>query len=259
MKNFIILTMFLFALASCKQGGGPGNVQLSTDQDKTVYTIGNMFGSRVKSLELNEHELTILYQGLYDAALGKPEQVEVAKYHAQVQTFFRDRMSKVTDQEKEKGTKFIEVFLKEPDTKKTESGLAYKILQEGAGANPKATDEVEVHYRGTLIDGTEFDSSLNKNKISFPLNRVIKGWTEGLQLIKAGGKIKLVIPSDLAYGDHGAPPKIPGGATLVFEVELFQIKAGQGEKMPELPKKIAPRPTVKTEVKAEATPAPEKK
>ena len=89
---------------------------------------------------------------------------------------------------------------------------------------PKATDTVKVHYHGTLINGTVFDSSVDRGKpVSFPLNRVIKGWTEGLQNVKTGGKVKLVIPSNLAYGDAGAPPKIPGGATLVFEVELIEI------------------------------------
>ncbi len=89
---------------------------------------------------------------------------------------------------------------------------------------PTATDTVEVHYHGTLTNGEVFDSSVDRGKtISFPLNRVIKGWTEGLQLLKEGGKIKLVIPPELAYGDAGAPPKIPGGSTLIFEVELFKV------------------------------------
>ena len=109
---------------------------------------------------------------------------------------------------------------------KTASGLAYKIEKPGTGKQPKATDTVKVHYKGTLLDGTVFDSSYDRKKeVTFPLNRVIKGWTEGLQLLKEGGKIKLVIPAALAYGDHGAPPKIPGGATLVFEIELFEVKS----------------------------------
>jgi FKBP-type peptidyl-prolyl cis-trans isomerase FkpA len=112
------------------------------------------------------------------------------------------------------------------------------VLQEGTGKSPKATDTVEVHYRGTLLNGVEFDSSYARfQTIEFPLNRVIKGWTEGLQTMKEGGKTKFVIPADLAYGEAGAPPKIPGGATLVFEVELFKVsKAADAAKPAAAPK-----------------------
>ena len=126
---------------------------------------------------------------------------------------------------KKKGELYIERALTQEGVKKTKSGLVYKILKEGNGRRPKATDTVEVHYHGMLINGFVFDSSVDRNKkVSFPLNRVIKGWSEGLQLIKEGGKIKLMIPSELGYGDNGAPPKIPGGATIVFDIELFSIK-----------------------------------
>ena len=134
-------------------------------------------------------------------------------------------MDQVAKKQKEGGQKFIDDYLKKnPEAKKTESGLVIHTIKEGTGAQPKETDTVEVHYHGTLTDGTVFDSSVDRGKkISFPLNRVIKGWTEGLQQVKEGGKVKLVIPSELAYGENGAPPKIPGGATLVFEVELFKV------------------------------------
>ncbi|MBF0314570.1 MAG: FKBP-type peptidyl-prolyl cis-trans isomerase [Oligoflexia bacterium] len=123
------------------------------------------------------------------------------------------------------GSAYLESFVANEGGMKSASGLAYKIIAEGSSKKPKASDTVEVHYRGTLINGNVFDSSYDRNqKISFPLNRVIKGWTEGLQLIGEGGKVMLVIPSDLGYGDHGMPPVIPAGATLVFEVELFNIK-----------------------------------
>ena len=103
-------------------------------------------------------------------------------------------------------------------------GLVYKSLREGAGPSPTAADSVKVHYRGTLVDGTEFDSSYKRNAPAvFPLGGVIKCWTEGVQRMKVGGKSQLVCPSDLAYGDQGRPPQIPGGATLVFQVELLEI------------------------------------
>lgn len=129
-----------------------------------------------------------------------------------------------TEENKKIGAEYLAKFISENGGSKTASGLGYKITTPGEGKSPTATDEVEVHYHGTFINGKVFDSSYQRNqKISFPLNGVIKGWTEGLQLIKEGGKITLVIPSDLAYGDRGIPGAIPGGSTLIFEVELFKV------------------------------------
>jgi FKBP-type peptidyl-prolyl cis-trans isomerase FkpA len=119
---------------------------------------------------------------------------------------------------------YLEKAAKEPGAVKTDSGLVYRELRAGGGPSPRATDTVKVNYRGTLTDGTEFDSSYKRNEpISFPLNRVIMCWTEGLQRMKVGGKSKLVCPSAIAYGEAGSPPVIPGGATLTFEVELLGI------------------------------------
>ena len=113
----------------------------------------------------------------------------------------------------------------EPGAQKTASGLVYRELKAGTGASPKKTDTVRVHYRGTLIDGKEFDSSYARNEpAEFPLNMVIPAWTEGVQKMKVGGKSVLVCPANIAYGDRGAPPVIPGGATLVFEIELLGIE-----------------------------------
>jgi len=113
----------------------------------------------------------------------------------------------------------------EPGAVKTASGLIYRELTPGTGASPKASQTVKVHYRGTLINGTEFDSSYKRNMpIEFPLNQVIPCWTEGVQKMKVGGKSKLVCPASIAYGDRGSPPVIPGGATLVFEVELLGVR-----------------------------------
>ena len=119
---------------------------------------------------------------------------------------------------------YLEKAAAEPGAVKTASGLIYTELRAGSGASPKASDTVTVHYRGTLVDGTEFDSSYARNEpAQFPLNRVIRCWTEGVQRMKVGGKSRLVCPSSIAYGDGGRPPIIPGGATLIFEVELLRI------------------------------------
>jgi FKBP-type peptidyl-prolyl cis-trans isomerase FkpA len=118
---------------------------------------------------------------------------------------------------------YLDKAAAEPGAQKTASGLIYRELKPGTGASPKATDTVKVHYRGTLPDGKEFDSSYGGQPLEFPLNRVIRAWTEGVQMMKVGGKAQLVCPASIAYGERGAPPDIPGGATLIFEVELLGI------------------------------------
>ena len=213
--------------------------------------MGTMLGSNLQRLELNERELDVLYKGLKDSALGKQAEVDVAQFQPKIQEMFKERMQKASVAEKKNGEAYMEKFIKEGG-QKTASGLAYKILTPGAGEAPKETETVEVHYHGTLTNGTVFDSSVERGKtISFPLNRVIRGWTEGLQLIKPGGKIKLVIPADLAYGDAGAPPKIPGGATLVFEIELFKVSKGE-------PAPAAPTESAKPAAKPAGKPAKKK-
>ncbi|MDC0325448.1 FKBP-type peptidyl-prolyl cis-trans isomerase [bacterium] len=132
---------------------------------------------------------------------------------------------KTVSSEKEKGAAFLAENRKKDDVKETASGLQYIIEEPGAEPKPGPTDQVEVHYRGTLLDGKEFDSSYSRNEpIVFGLNQVIPGWTEGVQLIGKGGKIKLFIPSDLAYGSSGAGNVIPPDSTLIFDVELLDIK-----------------------------------
>ncbi len=119
---------------------------------------------------------------------------------------------------------YLDKAAAQPGAIKTDSGLVYSELRAGSGAPPKASDTVTVHYRGTLVDGTEFDSSYKRNEpAQFPLNQVIPCWTEGVQKMKVGGKSELVCPASIAYGDRGSPPVIPGGATLIFEVELLRI------------------------------------
>jgi FKBP-type peptidyl-prolyl cis-trans isomerase FkpA len=119
---------------------------------------------------------------------------------------------------------YLEKAAAEPGAVRTASGLIYRELRPGSGASPTATDTVTVNYRGTLINGTEFDSSYKRNEpASFPLNQVIPCWTEGVQKMKVGGKAELVCPANIAYGAQGSPPTIPGGATLIFEVELLRI------------------------------------
>ena len=237
MKKTFALSAVAIALilSGCKGGGS--KVELKTDEDKTFYTLGTMFGSRLNNLELNEKEIDALAAGLRDSAAKKPLAVKPEEYQNKIQEIFSGRMKTFADKVKKEGSAFLDKFVKDEGAQKTASGLAYKIEKAGSAKKPKAEETVEVHYHGTLIDGTVFDSSRERNQpVSFPLNRVIKGWTEGLQLIGEGGKVKLVIPADLAYGDAGAPPKIPGGATLIFDVELISIKGAEQAKA------VAPTP-----------------
>jgi FKBP-type peptidyl-prolyl cis-trans isomerase FkpA len=232
----LLLMMVVFSLTACNKSGS--DIKLKDDQDKTFYTMGVMLGGNLQRLSLTDREMSALYLGLKDAAKGDKPQVEVAKFQPKIQAMFKERMEKVAKKEKVSGDKFLTDFKKKKGVTVTKSGLAFQVLKKGTGASPKATDTVEVHYHGTLTDGKVFDSSVERGKkISFPLNRVIKGWTEGLQLMKVGAKYKFVIPSALGYGPAGAPPKIPGGATLVFEVELFSVKAEAAAAAPHKHKK----------------------
>lgn len=235
-KSLVLGMMVTLALSTaCNK-----TVEPKTEEEKTFYAIGTMFGQRLTQLQMSDAELDAMAQGLKDAAKNEKQKVDPMAYQAKIQEMFKTRMEKMALDVKKKGTEFIENFVKKEGATKTASGLAYKHVTEGKGASPKETDIVKVHYHGTLTDGTVFDSSKERGQpVEFPLNRVIKGWTEGVQLMKIGGKTRFVIPSDLAYGDAGAPPKIKGGDTLVFEVELLEIKKGETAPaaVPEAPKK----------------------
>lgn len=228
LTSMVVLVLLGLTAISCSKGKDP-----KTEEEKTFYAIGTMFGARLTQLAMSDAEIDSLTAGLKDAAKGEKQKVDPMAYQQKIQDMFKGRMEKQAVDVKKKGAEFLEKFIKEGATK-TASGMAYKHIKEGTGPSPKETDIVKVHYHGTLTDGTVFDSSKERGKeVSFPLNRVIKGWTEGVQLMKVGGLTKFVIPSELAYGDAGAPPKISGGATLVFEVELLGIeKAPAGEAAP---------------------------
>ena len=211
---------------------------LKNEDNKTLYAVGNMFGQRLQTFELTDAEIDALLMGMKDALKNSKAAVDVNNQQTKIQELFQKKMAVRSEKEKKTGAEFLEGFVKKESAQKTQSGIAYKMIKEGTGKQPKATDVVKVHYHGTLIDGTVFDSSIERGKeVEFPLDRVIKGWTEAVQLLKEGGKIKVVIPSDLAYGDVGAPPKIPGGATLVFEIELFEVKGAPAPAPAPAPKK----------------------
>jgi FKBP-type peptidyl-prolyl cis-trans isomerase FkpA len=195
---------------------------LTTDDQKTIYAIGLSMSQQLSQLGLSRAELEILKQALTDAAAGKPA-VDLNTWGPKINTFAQARVARAAVAEKARGKAYADKAAAEPGATHAPSGLVYRELAAGTGSSPKATDKVRVNYRGTFIDGTEFDSSYKTNApAEFPLNGVIACWTEAVQRMKVGGKSRLVCPSDIAYGDQGRP-SIPAGATLVFEIELLGI------------------------------------
>ncbi len=168
-----------------------------------------------------------LVAGIKDAIAGKP-QLTPDQIKETMTAFEKDMEQKqkaAADKNASEGTKFLEENKKKEGVKTTASGLQYKVVKEGTGAQPKANDTVTVNYRGTLINGTEFDSSYKRGEpATFPVNGVIKGWTEALQLMKAGSKYQLFIPPNLAYGERAVGPDISPNSTLIFDVELMDVK-----------------------------------
>ena len=200
-------------------------------RQQASYSIGLSIGKNMKSQSI-DIDPDLIAQGLKDALAGKPALTD-AQVQEVMQAFQKELIAKKTKGE----TDYLSANQAKPGVKTTASGLQYKVIKEGTGKSPKPTDVVTVNYKGSLIDGTVFDSSYErKEPAEFPVNRVIKGWTEALQLMKVGSKYELVIPGSLAYEDH-PPPGSPIGpnATLIFDVELLGIKPGAAPGGAELP------------------------
>ncbi len=220
----MIALMSAALLAGCN---GEKQVALETNVDKMSYGIGMSMARSVKGqpIEINNEAMLA---GLQDVLNDKPAQLE--------EDVIREAFAAVREEQMEKqkmeaegavqvGADYLTENAKKEGVKSTESGLQYEVITAGEGDSPAATDTVEVHYHGTLIDGTVFDSSVERGTpAKFPVNRVISGWTEALQLMKVGDKWRLHIPADLAYGAQSPSPKIPANSALVFEVELLAIE-----------------------------------
>jgi len=195
---------------------------LTTDEQKTIYAVGLAMSRQLDQLGLSEPELNIVKRALSDASIGKPA-VDIEVWGPKIDGLVQSRAGGMAAKEKAAGKAYADKAATQKGAVRSASGLVYRELTAGSGASPKATDKVKVHYRGTLLNGTEFDSSYKHNApAEFPLNGVIPCWTEGVQKMKVGGKSALVCPADIAYGDGGRPG-IPGGATLLFDVELLAI------------------------------------
>ena len=205
-------------------------MELKTQKDKASYSIGVSIGKNLKDQKV-EIQTDILVKGLLDAYTGAKTQLTekemgdvLAQFQQEIMAKAQEEAAKKGGENKSKGEKFLADNKNKPGVKTTPSGLQYTVISEGTGPKPTASSTVKVHYTGKLIDGTTFDSSVDRGEpVEFPLNGVIKGWTEGVQLMSKGAKYKFYIPSELAYGDRGAGNAIGPNETLVFEVELLDI------------------------------------
>lgn len=217
----IALISFERAQGQSPAAGG----QLKTEQDKTWYALGVLLSRNLQSFSLTPQEVALVNAGLADGLRGRPLIANAETYGPKLQQLEQTRRAALAVGEKQRGTAYLAQAAAAKGATKTASGIVMTTLRAGTGASPKATSTVKVHYEGKLINGKVFDSSIARNEpASFPLSGVIRCWTEAVQLMKVGGKSRLVCPSDLAYGDMGSPPNIPGGATLIFEVELLAIE-----------------------------------
>jgi FKBP-type peptidyl-prolyl cis-trans isomerase FkpA/FKBP-type peptidyl-prolyl cis-trans isomerase FklB len=226
-----MLAATLMAVAACTPDRpSTGEPQASadreptTDEEKAFYTLGSRLSQQVALFHLSDQELAMVKEGFSDAVLNRPLKIDPKQSETKLQEIARARMTTAAAEQKRAGQDFLDKAAAEKGAVKTASGLVIQEITPGTGSSPQASDKVKVHYHGTLTDGTIFDSSVQRGQpATFPLNGVIKCWTEGVQLMKVGGKSKLFCPAELAYGDRGAPPLIKPGATLVFEVELLEI------------------------------------
>ncbi|MDZ7693448.1 MAG: FKBP-type peptidyl-prolyl cis-trans isomerase [Balneolaceae bacterium] len=232
---FCLLATFTL-LASCNSNSGSmssGSANLETNIDSVSYSLGYQNGMVLNQQGMTDIDLDLLAKGIQAGMDDSLEsQVPESDMRSIIQEYQMSKRQQTMQQQQEqaqvnnkKGQQFLAENIKNEGVQETESGLQYEVLEEGDGASPTAKDTVTVHYRGTLLDGTQFDSSYERGEpATFPLNQVIPGWTEGVQLMQEGAKYKFWIPSELAYGNNPRPGgPIKPGSTLIFEVELLEV------------------------------------
>lgn len=227
-KN-LLLTLAVGALAaSCNSGSmTQTTANLKTATDTASYYLGFMYGTGMQRMGLKDANMEALVAGMNTAFQGKETEANPQAMEMYLNNYFQQMAMKQAEANLEKGQKFLAENAKKDGVKELVDGIQYKIIKEGNGAKPAETDVVKVHYKGTLIDGTEFDSSIKRGEpAEFPLNRVISGWTKSLKEMPVGSKWEIYIPADQAYGQRGSGPIGPN-ETLIFEVELLDIVTPQ--------------------------------
>ena len=230
-RLFGIAILALAAMLLSPAQSAQAQIKLKTKEEKISYALGLNIGKQLKSQDIKVNH-DVLARALKDVMTGgKPalSDAEAEKVWADFRKEMQDKQMEAAHQagakNKMEGEKFLADNAKKPGVKTTASGLQYKVVTSGSGKSPTPENSVVAHYRGTLIDGTEFDSSYSRGQpAEFPVRGVIPGWTEVLQLMKTGDKYQVYIPANLAYGDRGAPPRIGPNATLIFDIELIEVK-----------------------------------
>ncbi len=206
----------------------PNGSAMKSTEDSLSYALGSNMSNQLKGIDMNNMNYALFTEGLKDGMTGKTPKISVEQMTQLFNVKRASLMKKESDKNKADCSSFLEQNKKRPGVYTTASGLQYEIIKADSGSKPGPLDSVTCHYRGTLLNGNEFDNSYNRGEpVTFALNGVIRGWTEALQLMPKGSKWKLYIPSELGYGENGMGQDIPGGALLLFEVELLDIKPKQ--------------------------------
>jgi FKBP-type peptidyl-prolyl cis-trans isomerase FkpA len=219
MKRLIIATLVIMLAIPAFAANPPQN-----EEEKTLYAIGLVVARQLSTFNLTSAELEFVKQGITDGVTGKKPLVEIDVYNQKVQALANARRNAQGEKLAAEAKVFVEKAAKEKGAVKTTSGLIYLAQKKGSGSSPAASDTVKVHYSGALVNGVVFDSSYKRDQpAEFALNGVVKCWTEGMQMMKPGGKARLICPPEIAYGERGAG-LIPPNATLVFDVELLEVK-----------------------------------
>ncbi|MCP4388194.1 MAG: FKBP-type peptidyl-prolyl cis-trans isomerase [Gammaproteobacteria bacterium] len=224
--NALMLSALLLALTACeKKESAPAEVNLATDDDRFSYSLGMLVGERVLK-QYGDVNYDLVLEGMKAQHQGQATLLTLEEAGDSLKVHSEKQFAEQSAGNRKLGEDYLKDNATKEGVQVTESGLQFSVINPAAGAKPKATDKVTVHYRGTLIDGTEFDSSYSRGEpTSFTLNQVIPGWTEGLQLMSVGAKYRFVIPYTLGYGERGAGGQIGPFETLIFEVELVEINS----------------------------------
>ena len=232
----VLMTMVAFAFACNEQDGTAtvapeeeASVDATTGVDDTFYALGYAISRNLGEFHLTESELQEVKRGLEDGVMGREPKIDLEEASMRIQELALERSQKAAEKERAEGEVFLSEAASVDGAEKTASGLVFQSIEEGSGDSPEATDTVVVNYRGSLRDGTVFDSSYERGQpAQISLSQVVPCWTEGIQMMKIGGKAKLICPPDLAYGDRPNGP-IPASSTLIFEVELLDVVDGSPE------------------------------